>query len=433
LTRRPWLRHLLLAGLALGLALGLLELGARTLLPILRGSELEPGALRQRALRVAALEEPPLRQGQAPGWSRHYLLHPYLGFVRDPDAPRDLSDGRMAPEAVNAWGFFGPGPIRPAREGVVTVAVLGGSFAMELELFAGDVLRDALAARPDFAGQEVELVNLALEGMKQPQQLLALQYVLALGSHIDYVVDLDGFNEVVLPLTDNRPFGVATHYPRAWPLFASRGLDVEAQVRLGRLSGLAKRRREAARALTGSWRRRSALALLLWSIRDGAEAKQAEAVRAELREHLRQRGRRHSLQEAGPPDGDADEAATRVRAVGLWRRGSEELARLTKAHGIVYLHALQPNQYFAPGRHFTAWERKNAFADEGHDYRRLASAGYPALVTAGERIAAQGIPFVDLTGIFDAEPESVYRDRCCHLNERGYSRVALAIADRLGR
>lgn len=149
MTRRPWLRGFVLAGLAAVLGVGLLEFGARMLVPAVRGPELSSAALRRQLLRVAALEAPELRQGQAPGWSRHYLLHPYLGFVRDPDAPRELTGGIQAPLEVNEWGFFGPEPLRPTDDDVVTVAILGGSFAMELHLFAGDTLRDALM--PAFA------------------------------------------------------------------------------------------------------------------------------------------------------------------------------------------------------------------------------------------------------------------------------------------
>lgn len=422
------LRALGLVGLAGAIVLGLLEVGARFVVPALRGPELAPRALREQLLRVAALETPELRQGQAPGWSRDYLLHPYLGFVRDPDAPRDLTGGIQAPVAPNAWGFFGPDPVQPASDEIETVVILGGSFAMEMGLFAGDVLHDALA---EGSGRPVRIVNLALEGMKQPQQLFALQYVLALSGDVDHVVNVDGFNEVVLPLTDNRPFGVALHYPRAWPLFASRGLDPEAQTRLGELSQLAAQRRERARDLSASGWRRSALALLVWSTLDAADAASSETVRADLRRHLEARGERRSLQEVGPPDGDLDEAEARARCVDLWRRDSLELARLAASHGASYLHVLQPNQYAASKRRFTTWEQANAFTEPDHDYRRNAEAGYPLLREAGRSLVADGVDFVDLTGVLDGDPETVYRDRCCHLNERAYGEVARAIVERL--
>jgi hypothetical protein len=428
LASRGRLRGLLVLGVAGALALGLLEVGARTLVPALRGPAFAPPALRHSLERVAALDDPqPLQQANAPGWSRHYLLHPYLGYVRDPEAPPELAGGERAPLPANAWGFFGPPPVQPAREGRATVAVLGGSFALELVLFAGDALREALAARPAFAGREIEIVSLALEGVKQPQQLLGLQYVLALGGHFDLVVNLDGFNEVVLPLTDNEPFGVALHYPRAWPLFASRGLDTEVQALLGQVATATAARRERAVAVAGSWRSRSAVGLLLWSTADAADAARVEEHRARLRERLQASRERRSLQELGPPDAALGGAGL-AQAVALWRRGSEELARLCDSHGISYAHFLQPNQYYPRGRAFTAWERRHTLAEPGHRYRVRAEAGYPALIEAGAALSEAGVRFVDLTGLFRDDPETVYRDACCHLNPEGYAKVARAIA-----
>ena len=435
---RGWLRALLRIGLAGGLILLMVELGARIAVPALRGPEFARGALRQRLLRTSDLEDPQgLRQGRAPDWSRPYVLHPYLGFVRDPKAGSELSDGTRVPDEVNAWGFFGPPPLAEPNdagrgEDPVRVAILGGSLAMELYLFGRDALAEALAVRPGLAGRDVELVSLALEGMKQPQQLLALQYLLALGAEFDWVVNLDGFNEVVLPLTDNHRFGVAVHYPRAWPLFASRGLDLGAQIRLGQLAGLARQRRERAAALSDSKLRNSAVALLVWSIRDAADAARSHGIRAELRSHLEARSERRSLQETGPPDPEESEQAARERGIELWQRGSRELARLSANHGAGYLHVLQPNQYFARGRSFTEWERENALALADHDYRSLSEAGYPGLVEGGRLLAEEGVPFLDATAIFANEPETVYRDKCCHLNSRGYGILARAIAVRIG-
>lgn len=50
----------------------------------------------------------------------------------------------------------------------------------------------------------------------------------------------------------------------------------------------------------------------------------------------------------------------------------------------------------------------------------------------------QDIEFIDLTASFDAVPEQLYFDACCHFNRRGYE-ILLAgplgtrIADRLAR
>jgi hypothetical protein len=311
---------------------------------------------------------------------------------------------------------------------VARVAILGGSLALELFLYAREPFREALRRDPAFAGREIEIVCLALGGMKQPQQLLVLDYVLALGARFDAVVNVDGFNEVVLPLTDNHPLGVALHYPRAWPTFASKGLDASRQVLLGRAVELSRRRAGRAERLAGSFLTRSAVALLAWSVLDRRDQVRLAALEEELRSYFADQGRPRGLQDSGPPEQFADTEAARRESVSLWRDGSIQLARTCAANDIAYLHVLQPNQYYAGERIFTAWEGDHALNTTGHPYRAHAEAGYPLLVEAGRELPLQGVPFADLTHLFDDEPKTVYRDDCCHLNDYGYARLAEAIA-----
>ncbi len=66
------------------------------------------------------------------------------------------------------------------------------------------------------------VVTLGIAGYKQPQQLLALAYFLSLGAEYDLIINLDGYNDIVLPITDNYSFGVNPFFPRAWNLRISR-------------------------------------------------------------------------------------------------------------------------------------------------------------------------------------------------------------------
>ena len=45
-------------------------------------------------------------------------------------------------------------------------------------------------------------------GWKQPQQLLALSWILALGGELDVLINVDGFNEVALDGVENAERGV---------------------------------------------------------------------------------------------------------------------------------------------------------------------------------------------------------------------------------
>jgi len=415
-----------LAALAVAL---LAEIGARTTLPWVRGEDFAHARLLGRLHEVARVGAPtPTQEPQAGWWIRDDVLHPFVGFVRNPEVRADLFNQLRVDSRVNAWGFFGPPPIGEEDSRRARVAILGGSFATELFLYARDALREALARDPAFSGREIEIVCLALGGMKQPQQLLVLDYVLALGARFDLVLNVDGFNEVVLPLEDNQPLGVALHYPRSWPTYVSKGLDVSGQVLLGRIAELRERRAERAERVGGSLLGRSSLALVAWSALDRRDQARLAAVEQELREYFAGEGRSRGLQESGPPESFAGPDGARREAVELWRDGSIQLARTCTASGIAYLHVLQPNQYYPGERTFTPWEREHALSAPEHAYRRHAEAGYPLLVEAGRELAARGVPFADLTRIFDDERRTVYRDDCCHLNDYGYARLAEAIA-----
>ena len=54
----------------------------------------------------------------------------------------------------------------------------------------------------------------------------------------------------------------------------------------------------------------------------------------------------------------------------------------------------------------------------------MVARGYPPLQKIGRDLPSQGINYFDLTGIFADHPETLYRDTCCHLNERGNELLA---------
>src|SRR5262249_44954834 len=118
-------------------------------------------------------------------------VHPYLGFTRPYD--RDY-EGFYS----NSMGFLQREPMTIPflpRPNDVVVVVTGGSLAEGLVMAVrhGVPLRDALRAIPAMAGKNVVLISAAQPGAKQPQQFLALVYLLAMGQHVDLVINIDGF------------------------------------------------------------------------------------------------------------------------------------------------------------------------------------------------------------------------------------------------
>jgi hypothetical protein len=400
----------------------LLELGARLVYRRVHARPLDRGELQARLLTDRAsggsirrlapeLAERLERIKTANLPDAGVVLHPYFGFIVNP-----LSDG------INRYGFFAESPLVDPAPDAFTVALFGGSLTDQVFYMARDHLIDTLRARPAFADRDIRVVSTALGGYKQPQQVNILSFFLARGAAYDAVVNLDGFNEIDAPF-ENVAAGVNPFFPFNWKLHARRGLDAAAVALLGRID-LVRERRLTLRQWFGRapWVE-STFMLTLWDVLDRRlEAAQRARV-AELDELL---GHGSLSPRVRGPELRADEATLRNELIGLWRRGSIEMAAICRAYGIDYVHLLQPNQYVPGSKVLTDAERANAYGDDV--VRERVVAAYPGLIAAGRALRQAGVDFVDLTMMFADEPRSIWADTCCHVNELGADLIAERIA-----
>ena len=349
---------------------------------------------------------------------QHVIIHPYFGYVVDPSTPR-----------VNSFGFFGPEPLTTRSRDVAIIAVFGGSVADQFAKTAAGVLREQLAARGPYAGRRIEVINLALGGYKQPQQLLVLSTLLALGAQFDVVINLDGFNEID-GAKDNLQDGVNPFFPYTWNLHARRGLDSATAVHMAK-ADLIRARREDVRQWFARWPLfQSAFFLTLWELLDRREAAALAGETVALRSALAQS--EHTPQQTGPPVDFADDQEMYLAYVEMWARASIEMEVLCAGWGIRYMHFLQPNQYLPGSKTLTDEERATAYDPDVADTQRVATA-YPMLIERGLDLRDQGVDFIDLTTLFQNEPRTVYSDTCCHLNALGNELMATAIAQAVNR
>ena len=129
----------------------------------------------------------------------------------------------------------------------------------------------------------------------------------------------------------------------------------------------------------------------------------------------------------GPTREYASEEAHYRDLIAVWKRSIELMHGTALAAGAASFHFLQPNQrvpgskVFAPGEREVALPRRQA-------YDVPARKGYPGLIAAGKRMRAAGLPFDDLTMVFEDVSETVYSDGCCHVNQLGSRLLALEIA-----
>jgi len=359
---------------------------------------------------------------------RTNVLHPYIGYVRNAQRiPRHFK--RRFPDAsINEAGFFGPSPLAAKDDDVARVVITGGSVAEELFVFGGELLARNLEASGAFEGRSVEVVSLAMAGFKQPQQLIAVSYLLLLGAQFDAVVNVDGFNEVVLPFTEIVPLDVAPSYPFRWNALAIDTGDTgtaHAVVRIG--ESMAEL--ETWRELFSSFPlRHSAFALAIWHAVKTRLDGEIIGLEVELREQLGA-----SLQNRpgmrGPPAQFESDDAIFDDSVEIWRRASFQLWQLCRSHGVAYLHVLQPNQYVAGSKPFTPSERKVALRASHNPTRIAAEAGYTRMIDVGASLVEAGLPFPDISERVD---KPIYRDHCCHYHRLGYTMIASRIAEELG-
>ena len=407
---------------------GLLELCAMTGLWILNGERLSLAQLREmeadRAeLKLRAL--PTASANLAQGSRKHQVLHPYIGYVGDADKNHLRKERGIVP--YNEFGFSEEdSPLQHRSPDKVIVAIVGGSVAYMFAESGTAALAAELKRNPRWADKEFVFLNFGLGGYKQPQQLLLINYFLALGAEFDWVINIDGFNEVALHGAENQRKGVFHAYPRSWWHRVQVLPNVTTRLLEGELSLLqTKQKRWAKKFARFGWQH-SYVVHLVWWLRDRRFQVDCATTETRLREY---EPPHNTFGQTGPPS-PATEEAVMAELVAVWERCSRQLHRLCAANDARYFHFLQPNQYVEGSKPFGEEERKIAI-DERHNYRPGALSGYPKLRETGAQLWSEGIAFFDLTPIFADTEEPLYIDSCCHFNELGNEIMGRAIADRI--
>ena len=312
-------------------------------------------------------------------------------------------------------------PPRQRREDTVIVGLVGGSVANDVRPYLQRALSRYFAAN-NLPRQPVVL-GLAAGSIKQPQQAIMIANTLLLGGDFDFIVNLDGFNEVGVTL-ENSKNGTFPFYSRVWSkwsgLTAAEAMLVgniqlrrREQERLTAAAAAAPLRRSAVFGLVNRYRReRTAAAIIL------------------LNHELAAAQSDYSMEKHGPENWLEGRGALLQEAVRVWYRGSVALARLAELSGAEYYHFLQPNQYVPGGKPLSAAELRWAY-DPRLVHKADVEQGYPLLTLFNRELPRRGINYFDLSRIYAARPETIYVDICCHVNERGNELLAAAMVRRM--
>ncbi len=350
--------------------------------------------------------------------------HPYLGFVYD-----HRTAVRHAGLGVTDFGFIDDkSPLQKRDPKKVIVGFFGGSVAWWLQSLGGELIRTELAKHERFKDKEIVFVRVALGAYKQPQQLQALTYLLALGAEFDIVINIDGYNDLTISRIEyqHSPF-----FPHFWSEQIQALPSRAKLLQLARLEALREQRIKRAQIFTAALLRYSVTAQTSWAFLDRSILGQLSTERSAAPALANGAGAAELSPAAkGPQHQYATKAEYIEGLAEIWERSSRLMQQLCKERGITYVHFLQPNQYYPDSKSMSEEERKIAISPTAWDGEPVA-IGYPKLRERGLALAKEGINFYDASMIFKETTEATYIDNCCHLTELGNNLFARFLASSL--
>lgn len=333
-------------------------------------------------------------------WTFDYQIHPYFGFIT-PTSYAEL-------------------PLKRTSKDQFIIGIFGGSVAQEFcdYEFQHHVLAKIFQSLPEFQNKEIVLLKFANQAHKQPQQLLTLNYFLSVGQELDMVINVDGFNEVALSYLNNKA-GTEVSMPNDYiysPLIALANKDFSSE-QLGLSLEVLQLKDRVQNTLNRLSECRLATCYMLrWS--------QAKYLLGQYREKAQRFSRLKSEEKKGSLvylkriEKPLDDPEAIERIVDLWFNSSLSMHDLLAARKIPYFEFIQPNQYYSTHRQFSEDEQKIAF-DETSQYKEGTVKGYPKLLDRVSKLQAAGVKVFKAVNVFDETRDTVYRDACCHYNDRG--------------
>jgi hypothetical protein len=279
------------------------------------------------------------------------------------------------------------------------------------------------------------IINMALGAYKQPQQLIALSYLLVLGQHIDLAINVDGFNEFAVGY-DNLRNNVEPSLPASFvlaPLIA----EMRPTLSTPRYYELAYRLSSAQSAAAVHERladaARSGIAYGYYTVRASLDRAREKGA---LTEYDALMTRAATVAEQRRAAG-LDEVAARTKSdpfeqlYSVWLESNHQMRVIAAANNVPLLHIVQPNQFFGE-RKFSTEEAAIALSIPADASFLLGvKGGYPLLAKRAAKIEKSGT--VLALPLFDHEERAMYIDNCCHFTAAGETVFARFVATEANR
>lgn len=358
-------------------------------------------------------------------------LHPYFGYVQKPGP--DFRPGFK----YNNYGFISPYdyPFTKTNNNQVIIGILGGSVASNYSIYEvqNKILEKKLQQLPQFQGKELIILSLAIGGYKQPQQLITLNYLLALGQKFDLVINIDGFNEVALANINNQnglDFVMpSSSHVQALTGLANNSLSTPAIKALLNIKDNKPKIKDALETLKNC-SLASCNAVMSLYVEDLVKNYRRDVARFERYRHQQSEddNTAESVIYFYMQDPILTDNQLFPKIADHWAQTSILINQTLKANNIPYFHILQPNQYYPTRRVFSEAEKQVAFSPDS-PYQEAVKKGYPLLLKEVEKLKANQVNFFDGISILDDTKEQTYIDNCCHYNPLGENILSNFVAD----
>ncbi|MEG4242462.1 hypothetical protein QUA46_07285 [Microcoleus sp. MON2_D6] len=346
-------------------------------------------------------------------------FHPFFGFIQQPGP--DFRPGFK----VNNYGFISPYdyPLKKTKKNQFIIGVFGGSVASNYAVFEvqNKILPQYLKQLPGLKDKEFVILSFATGGYKQPQQLLILNYFLALGQELDLVVNIDGFNEVALSNLNNKNQVDLTmpSIQHILPLtsLANNSLSTKAmkatiriQENKARISQGLERLQNCSLAACD--------ALTSVYVQNLVNNYKTDVIKFEQERTTQKKDDGGSVIYINTNKSVLPDSAAFEQMAQNWVKSSIFMHKVLSASNVPYFHVLQPNQYYQTKRVFSESEKQIAF-NKDTPYAKAVQIGYPALFKKFPNLEKNKINLVNAVNVFDKTKEAVYVDSCCHYNQAG--------------
>ena len=346
-------------------------------------------------------------------------LHPFFGYVQK----QGTFTKKRINLKVNRQGFFSQQeyPFIKTSKNQVIIGIFGGSVAnnMAVDEYESQMLSRKLKSYPEFTNKEIVVLNFANGGYKQPQQLLILNYFLALGQKFDIIINIDGFNEVALSNLNNKSqldIGMPS-VQHVQPLtdLANDNLSPEVMASIVKISENKKQLKTTIAQLQNC---RLALCNAVTSIQVRLLLKDYQQEIIKYDKQVKKS--KADIQNRGTvyiPKADTilDSASAFSKMVSMWQESSLMINQVSLTRNIKYFHFIQPNQYYPTKRLFTEKEKGFAIVKDS-PYIEGITKGYPLLLSKVDDLQKAGVNVFSGVNILDNIKETVYKDSCCHYN-----------------